>query len=350
MSEDVTLRRRHGNGELDHRGRKRPWLPVDFEGHRLRRATAKEDLLVTDEHVLRVVKIVNIVLEEIARRHAQKRKLVDSEETPRANKKVKFSLVDQRNIKVMKLLGTGSFGSVYLVQDVVSGQECARKSMRIQHLKSQLEEIKIHRRLDNENIVAFLGAHRDRDFVHIDLEFADGGTLGDKIQEGAMHEGKARFFFSQLVSGIKYLHSRGVAHRDLKPENLLLTKTQELKIADFGLAVEFEEKRFLWQVCGTSGYIAPEVFAGRYQGDSADVWSSGVILFILLTGQFPWEKALTKYFSFKIWTSSTSQMRLRRPWRSMSKSAFNLVKKILTPNPEHRAVISDIERNNWFSG
>ncbi|XP_076037563.1 serine/threonine-protein kinase Chk1-like [Oratosquilla oratoria] len=118
-------------------------------------------------------------------------------------------------------------------------------SEEVTRQRSQQEEINIHRRLDNKNIVAFLGAHRDKDSVHIYLEFANGGTLGDKIQEGGMHEGKARFFFSQLVSGIKYLHSRGVAHRDLKPENLLLTKTEELKIADFGMAVEFEEKRFL---------------------------------------------------------------------------------------------------------
>ncbi|XP_076059640.1 serine/threonine-protein kinase chk-1-like [Oratosquilla oratoria] len=312
---------------------------------------AKEDLLETDEHILRIVKIVNIVLEEIGRRLANKRRLVDSDESPSGKKRVKHFSVDHKNTEVIKLLGRGGFGSVFLVQDVTSGQECAIKCVRIQHLKRQLEEISIHRRLDHKNIVAFLGEERDRKFVYIYLEFVEGGTLEDKIQCGGMREGKAQFLFTQLISGMKYLHSRRVAHRDLKPENLLLSKSEkEVKIGDFGLAVVLEKKRLLWGACGTPGYMAPEVFNRRYKGECADVWSSGIILLRVLTGEIPWEDAVSRDLSFKLWTCSTSEMRLRRPWRSLSKSAFSLVRQILTPRPENRATVSDIERNNWFRG
>ncbi|XP_076059707.1 serine/threonine-protein kinase grp-like [Oratosquilla oratoria] len=248
------------------------------------------------------------------------------------------------------LLGRGSFGSVYLVKDTTTQVQFARKSIRIRGLTSPTKEIDIHRRLDHKNVVSFLGEDRDRKFVYIYLEYVNGGTLQERIEPSGMEENQVQFYFKQLIRGVKYLHSKKVAHRDLKPENLFLSRTEDLKIGDFGLAIEFEKDRYLWQVCGTSGYIAPEVFTGRYRGEPADVWSCGIILFQLLTGQKPWEDAQTKDVNFEIWSSSSSEMRLRSPWRSLSKKAFSLLQNILARKRKYRATLSKIKQNSWFQG
>ncbi|XP_076059704.1 serine/threonine-protein kinase chk-1-like [Oratosquilla oratoria] len=312
----------------------------------LQAAKMEETPVESFEHISRVLKTAKIVMEEINRPQMKKRKIV--EEIPLKNKKFKIS--NQRNIKVLKLLGRGSFGSVHLVKDTTTEVQCARKSIRIRGLRSPTKEIDIHRRLDHKNVVSFLGEDRDRKFVYIYLEYVNGGTLQDRIEPSGMEENQVQFYFKQLIRGVKYLHSKKVAHRDLKPENLLLSRTEDLKIGDFGLAVEFEKDRYLWKVCGTSGYIAPEVFTGRYRGEPADVWSCGIILFQLLTGQTPWKDAETKDVKFAIWSSSTSEMRLRRPWRSLSKKVFSLVKNILTPKRKYRATLSEIKQNSWFQG
>ncbi|XP_076059383.1 uncharacterized protein LOC143036010 [Oratosquilla oratoria] len=197
-----------------------------------------------NEHISRVLSIVNIVIEEIERHQTKKRKF--EEDISKANKK--FRISDHRNMEVLKLLGRGSFGSVYLVKDTTTQVQCALKSIRMRGLKSQIKEISIHKRLDHENIVSFLGEQRERNFVYIYLEYVSGGTLEDRIEPGGIKENKVRFYFNQLIYGVKYLHSQRVAHRDLKPENLLLSRTEDLKIGDFGLAVEFEKDRYLCEL------------------------------------------------------------------------------------------------------
>ncbi|XP_076036808.1 uncharacterized protein LOC143022471 [Oratosquilla oratoria] len=312
----------------------------------LQAAQMEDTLQESNEHILRVLKIVKIVTEEIDRHKIRKRKI--EEDISTKNKKLKIS--DHRNVEVLKLLGRGSFGSVYLVKDTTTEVQCARKSIRMTGLKSQVKEISIHRRLDHKNIVSFFGEQRDTKFVYIYLEYVSGGTLEDRIEPRGMEENKVQFYFNQLITGVKYLHSQQVAHRDLKPENLLLSTNEDLKIGDFGLAVEFRKDRHLWEVCGTSGYIAPEVFTGRYRGEPTDVWSCGIILFRLLTGQKPWKDAQTNDFNFAIWSSAPSKMRLRSPWRSLSKNAFGLVKEMLARKRKYRATLSDIEQNDWFQG
>ncbi|XP_076036809.1 serine/threonine-protein kinase Chk1-like [Oratosquilla oratoria] len=312
----------------------------------LEAAQMEDTLQGSNEHILRVLKIVRIVTEEIDRHKMEKRKI--EEDISTKNKKLKIS--DHRNMEVLKLLGRGSFGSVYLVKDTTTEVQCARKSIRMSGQISQVKEISIHRRLDHINIVSFFGEQRDTKFVYIYLEYVSGGTLEDRIEPRGIEENKVQFYFNQLITGVKYLHSQKVAHRDLKPENLLLSTNEDLKIGDLGLAVEFQKDRHLWEVCGTSGYIAPEVFTGRYRGEPADVWSCGIILFRFLTGQKPWEDAQTEDFNFAIWSSSPSKMRLRSPWRSLSKNAFGLVKEMLARKRKYRATLSDIEQNDWFQG
>ncbi|XP_076032509.1 serine/threonine-protein kinase grp-like [Oratosquilla oratoria] len=271
-------------------------------------------------------------------RQCNKRKHCDAEDATNVMKKLKTSV--ERGIwKNVKLLGRGSFAFVHLVEDVKTGGRCARKTVRIDRSGRQRKEVEIHRKLIHQNVVAFLGEKQDRNSLYIFLEFVSGGTLEDRIGEQGVSEREAQFYFKQLISGVKYLHSRRVTHRDLKPENLFMSSDEELKIGDFGLAAEIDKAKFLWAVCGTPGYVAPEVFSGKYRGEPADIWSCGIILFQLLTGQTPWEDSTTRYPKFALWCSSTSEMRLRRPWRSLSDDHFLIVKKVLAPNAISKKIV-----------
>lgn len=112
----------------------------------------------------------------------------------------------------------------------------------------------------------------------------------------------AHFYFTQLVSGVSWLHGKGVAHRDIKPENILLDGDGNLKIADFGLAVLFQYQgkyRESESICGSPPYVAPEVVSRKYRGDRVDIWSCGVVLFVLLAGNTPWDEPTYKSAEFQ---------------------------------------------------
>ncbi|XP_076059676.1 serine/threonine-protein kinase chk-1-like [Oratosquilla oratoria] len=300
-------------------------------------------------------KKVSIKVEETIR----KRKISHSEEqeSSNGNKKMKVSDVfdPQSNWKEISLLGTGGFASVQLLENASSGLLCARKSIKIIRIDWQQEEIKIHKKLDHTNIITFLGSDTNEEYLYVFLEYAPGGSLSEKLKHNGLSEEKVRFYFVQLMEGVKYLHSLHITHRDLKPGNLLLSGSDVVKIGDFGLACEFVEGQYLTRKYGTMAYMAPEVFKRRYMGDQADIWSCGIILFKLLTTRCPWKRAVDGNSKYEIWSSSvmfkvTSQMREKRLWESLSEEAFTLVEKILNPTPKERATLTSIEENAWTQG
>jgi serine/threonine protein kinase len=152
------------------------------------------------------------------------------------------------------------------------------------------------------------------------MEYVKGGELFAKVAKGKLKEDLARKYFQQLVSAIDFCHSRGVSHRDLKPENLLLDDNEDLKVSDFGLSALPEQ---LWNdgllhtQCGTPAYVAPEVLRKKgYDGAKADIWSCGVILFVLLAGYLPFQadnlmkmyrKVFKAEFEFPQWFSADTK-------------------------------------------
>jgi len=122
------------------------------------------------------------------------------------------------------------------------------------------------------------------------LEYAGGELFNYIVANGKMSEKQARRFFQQIISGIEYSHRLKIVHRDLKPENVLLDDDLNVKIADFGLSNEISDGDFLTTSCGSPNYAAPEVIRGGvYAGPEIDVWSSGVILYVMLCGRLPFE-------------------------------------------------------------
>lgn len=184
------------------------------------------------------------------------------------------------------------------------------------------------------------------------------GDLFDKIEaDVGVGEDIAHFYFSQLISAVGYMHSRNVAHRDIKPENILLSDGN-LKLADFGLAVLFGyngQRKPCQTVCGSPPYMAPEVvptggFTGRktdpYQGDMADIWSCGIVLFVLLVGNTPWDEPTKNSYEYNDYLSNGATDEL---WQKIPHQAISLLRGILRVDPAQRMNLEDVRRHPWFT-
>ncbi|GFS44106.1 CBL-interacting protein kinase 8 [Actinidia rufa] len=165
----------------------------------------------------------------------------------------------------------------------------------------------------------------------------------DQVHHGRLSEADSRRFFQQLIDGVDYCHSKGVYHRDLKPENLLLDSEGNLKISDFGLSALPGESSLLRTTCGTPNYVAPEVLSHKgYDGAVADVWSCGVILYVLMAGYLPFDEIdLTTLYS------KVDKAEFSCPsWFPVG--VKSLIHQILDPNPETRIRIEEIRNDEWF--
>lgn len=171
---------------------------------------------------------------------------------------------------------------------------CKKRKGDLINLTPLRKELKIHSALSHPNIIKLFGSSEDECNIYLVMEYAAAGELFDKIEpDVGIAEDLAHLYFHQLISSLEYLHQNGIAHRDLKPEvlaltqNMLLDEFGNLKLSDFGLATVFRHKgmtRILTTPCGTPPYVAPEIHSCQYDGGQVDIWSSGIILFVLLAG------------------------------------------------------------------
>ena len=175
------------------------------------------------------------------------------------------------------------------------------------------------------------------------LEYAGGELFDYIVAHGKMQEDEARRFFQQMLCAVEYCHRHKIVHRDLKPENLLLDDNLDVKIADFGLSNIMTDGNFLKTSCGSPNYAAPEVIGGKlYAGPEVDVWSCGVILYVLLVGRLPFDHEHIPTLFARIARGTY----MVPTW--MSAGAANLIKKMLVVNPVQRATIEDIRMDPWF--
>lgn len=175
------------------------------------------------------------------------------------------------------------------------------------------------------------------------LEYAGGELFDYIVQHGRMEEDEARRFFQQMLCAVEYCHRHKIVHRDLKPENLLLDEKLNVKIADFGLSNIMTDGNFLKTSCGSPNYAAPEVIGGKlYAGPEVDVWSCGVILYVLLVGRLPFDDEHIPSLFAKIARGTYAVPK----W--MSPGAAHLIEKMLKVNPVQRATIPEIRMDPWF--
>ncbi|PIN26321.1 Serine/threonine protein kinase [Handroanthus impetiginosus] len=251
-----------------------------------------------------------------------------------------------------KLLGCGAFAKVYHARDLRTGQSVAIKSINKQRImKGNLaahikREILIMRKLRHPNIVRLHEVLATKTKIYFIMEFAKGGELFAKIAKGRFTEDLSRKYFQQLISAVDYCHSHGVFHRDLKPENLLLDENWELKVTDFGLSAVTDQVRpdgLLHTLCGTPAYVAPEILAKKgYDGAKVDVWSCGIILYVLNAGYLPFNDTNLMAMYRKIYKGE-----FRCPkWTSPDLKRF--LTRILDPNPSTRITVHEILNDPWF--
>ncbi|KAL3619576.1 CBL-interacting serine/threonine-protein kinase 8 [Castilleja foliolosa] len=253
--------------------------------------------------------------------------------------------------EVGRTIGEGTFAKVKFAQNTETGESVAMKvldrSTIIKHkMVDQIKrEISIMKRVRHPYVVRLHEVIASRTKIYIILEFITGGELFDKIaHHGRLSESESRRYFQQLIDGVDYCHNKGVYHRDLKPENLLLDSQGNLKISDFGLsAFPAEGVSVLRTTCGTPNYVAPEVLSHKgYNGALADIWSCGVILYVLMAGYLPFDEIDLMTLYGKIEGAQFSCP----SWFPVG--AKSLIHRILDPNPETRIRIEDIRNDEWF--
>lgn len=253
--------------------------------------------------------------------------------------------------EIGRTIGEGTFAKVKFAQNTETGESVAmkvldRNTIMKHKMVDQIKmEIIIMKLVRHPNIVRLHEVLASRTKIYIILEYITGGELFDKIvHHRRVSEAESRRYFQQLIDAVDYCHSKGVYHRDLKPENLLLDSLGNLKISDFGLSAFPEEGvSLLRTTCGTPNYVAPEVLSHKgYNGAVADIWSCGVILFVLLAGYLPFDEIDLASLYSKIDKADFSCP----SWFPVD--AKSLINQILDPNPETRIRIEDIRKDEWF--
>lgn len=250
---------------------------------------------------------------------------------------------------VVKTLGEGSFGKVKLAIHQISGQKVAlkiisRRKLVTRDMAGRIErEIQYLQLLRHPHIIKLYTVITTPGEIIMVLEYAGGELFDYIVQNGKMAEDKARKFFQQIVCAVEYCHRHKIVHRDLKPENLLLDEQLNVKIADFGLSNIMTDGNFLKTSCGSPNYAAPEVISGKlYAGPEVDVWSCGVILYVLLCGRLPFDDEYIPALFKKI-----AQGNYTMP-AYLSSGASRLIKKMLQTNPVNRISVEEIRQDPWF--
>ncbi|KAJ8640904.1 hypothetical protein MRB53_017598 [Persea americana] len=259
------------------------------------------------------------------------------------------------NYELGRELGRGEFGITYLCTDKSTGDVFACKSISKKKLRTAIDiedvrrEVEIMGHMPNHpNIVSLKETYEDDNAVHLVMELCEGGELFDRIvARGHYTERAAAAVTRTIVEVVQACHKHGVMHRDLKPENFLFANKKEsapLKAIDFGLSVFFKPGERFTEIVGSPYYMAPEVLKRNY-GPEIDVWSAGVILYILLCGVPPFW-AETEQGVAQAIIRSVLDFR-RDPWPRVSENAKDLVKRMLDPDPKRRLTAQEVLDHPW---
>ena len=269
--------------------------------------------------------------------------------------KCETGIMDEYDI--LKVLGQGGYGKVYRVKNKKTGEIRACKQLsklNIDDLEKFQREISILMKADHPNIIKLYEYFESKNNFYLVMEECNGGELFDKIIEHIDNdemytEKEAAEIIMEIMSAIEYCHNNGICHRDLKPENLLYFKKGDekdnpIKIIDFGLSQKIDIKKILSSKVGTAYYVSPEILSGKYN-EKCDIWSAGVILYVLLSGDPPFNGPSDRVIYSKI-----KNMKFDFPsnkWNSISSEAKDLLNHMLVPENE-RYTAKQVLAHPWF--
>ena len=263
---------------------------------------------------------------------------------PRAEKLLRVGLYD-----LEKTLGKGNFAIVKLGVHKLTRTKVAVKIVNkceLDHdnLNKISREIEIMRRLSHKNIIQLYQVMESDTFMYIITEYAANGEIFDwLVSNKRMSEKQAAKTFSQILNAVNYCHKNSVVHRDLKAENLLLDHEGNIKLADFGFSNYYKVGAFLDTWCGSPPYAAPELFEGRqYDGPRADIWSLGVMLYVLVSGSLPFDGQTLQDLRSRI-----VACQYRIPFY-LSRDCESLIRGLLVVEPSKRLSLAFIARHRWL--
>uniref|UniRef100_A0A8C6VR29 Serine/threonine-protein kinase PLK n=1 Tax=Nothobranchius furzeri TaxID=105023 RepID=A0A8C6VR29_NOTFU len=251
-----------------------------------------------------------------------------------------------------KLLGKGGFARCYEMTDLSNNKMYAVKVIpqsRVSkpHQRDKItNEIELHRTLSHKHVVKFSHYFEDQENIYIFLELCSRKSLAHIWKaRHTLTEPEVRYYLKQIISGLKYLHSRGILHRDLKLGNFFVNENMELRLGDFGLAAKLEtvEQRKK-TICGTPNYLAPEVLNRQGHGTESDVWSLGCVMYTLMCGNPPFET-----LDLKETYKCIKEVRYNLP-STISPSAQKLISSILQKSPGDRLTLEQILNHEFFKG
>ena len=248
-------------------------------------------------------------------------------------------------------IGSGSFAIVVLVQRISDEQLFACKVISQQYLiehklvESFTREVDTFSQLDHPNIIKLVDFLSDEKQVYMVMEYCSRGDLrGFLLENGHLSEPQAKIVFRELISAVSYLHSKDIAHRDLKLENILLNESMHVKLADFGFSRKVDKDELMSTKCGSPVYTAPEIITQpQYDGRIADMWSLGVILYVLLVGKIPWDTTNETQLFYQITTAKYHIPDFVSPLAS------RLIGELMAPQPEMRMTANEVLTHPWVA-
>ncbi|XP_010030257.2 SNF1-related protein kinase catalytic subunit alpha KIN10 isoform X1 [Eucalyptus grandis] len=254
------------------------------------------------------------------------------------------------NYRLIRNIGHGAFGKVKVATHRLTGTKVAikilnRKKMREKCMEEKVSrEIKIGKLLKHPHIIRLYETIESMANVYVVMEYAERGELFDYIVENRrIREDEARKFFQQIISGLEYCHNCRVVHRDLKPENLLLDSNGNVKIIDFGLSNIMRDGCLLKTSCGSTNYAAPEVLSGKlYSGPEVDIWSCGVVLYVVLCGTLPFDDESIPNLYNKIKSGVYTLP------SHLTTGSRDLIARMIVVDPLRRLTIPEIRQHPWF--
>ncbi len=259
----------------------------------------------------------------------------------------KFHSIDE--FEILYEIGKGGYSIVHLVKHITTGKKYALKcAMKFKKGKDRSErtrqEIKVLSRIRHGKIVKFYGWFEDDKNIYLVLEYLSGKDLSKYFKKYLPSREETKNIMIQIVESVKYCHQHGIIHRDIKLENILINSHMKIKLTDFGLCIikEYEDDYFYDEV-GTARYTAPEILEGDGYNETIDIWGIGIIFFMLLTGDYPFDGSKRKSIFKRIMNKT-----IHYDLYNLSKSEIHLLKKILCKDPEYRIELKDITRHKWF--
>lgn len=289
-------------------------------------------------------------MKDRSQRYSQKKQLDQSQSGIASTNYTSFSNDKdcgfQSEYDIQRKLGFGQTSLVRLIQRKADKKLFAMKTIKADHLKSYTErEIKILSILNQPNLLKLEKTMKSKSYTHLITEYFNGHTLGNfasQFPQNRVPENHVRHIIKQIACGMIYCHKRGISHRDLKPDNILIDKDKNIKIIDFGYAIQVEDGTKVKSECGSPNYMAPEIIRRlNYDPKAADVWALGVVIYKLVTGGQPFSGRNDQELAKAIVSCKFEPIYPKKGSLNM------LLESIFQREADKRPTLKDIMKNEW---